>query len=88
MPGVLIIEAMAQAGAVCVLKRPEFQGRLAFFAGIDKVRFKRKVMPGDLLCLEVELKQLRGPVGFASGRALVDGELAASAELIFAIGDK
>ncbi len=88
MPGVLIIEAMAQAGAVCVLGRPEFQGRLAFFAGIDKVRFKRKVRPGDLLRLEVVLEKLRGSVGFATGRALVDGELAASADLIFAIGDE
>ena len=86
MPGVLIIEAMAQAGAICVLRRDEFRGRLAFFGGMDKVRFKRKVMPGDMLRMEVELKQLRGPVGFASGKAYVGEELAASADLIFAIG--
>ncbi|NLO37312.1 MAG: 3-hydroxyacyl-ACP dehydratase FabZ [Clostridiaceae bacterium] len=86
MPGVLIIEAMAQAGAVCVLNREEFHGRLAFFGGMDKVRFKRKVLPGDTLRLVVQLNQLRGSVGFASGKAYVGDDLAASADLIFAIG--
>ncbi|MDD3931733.1 MAG: 3-hydroxyacyl-ACP dehydratase FabZ [Clostridiaceae bacterium] len=86
MPGVLIIEAMAQAGAVCVLKRDAFRGRLAFFAGMDKVRFKRQVIPGDTIRLDVRLKQLRGTIGFATGRAYVDDQLAASADIIFAIG--
>ena len=86
MPGGLIIEAMAQAGAVCVLKRDAFRGRLAFFAGMDKVRFKRQVIPGDTIRLDVRLKQLRGTIGFATGRAYVDDQLAASADIIFAIG--
>lgn len=86
MPGVLIVEAMAQAGAVCVLSREAFRGKLAFFGGMDKVRFKRKVIPGDTLRLSVQLKNLRGSIGFASGRATVDGQLAASAEIVFAIG--
>ena len=85
MPGVLIIEAMAQAGAVCVLKRPQFSGKIALFAGLDKVRFKRQVVPGDTLRLEVSLNRLKGRVGFASGRAYVDDQLAATADLIFAV---
>jgi 3-hydroxyacyl-[acyl-carrier-protein] dehydratase len=87
MPGVLIIEAMAQAGAVCVLNRAEFNGRLAFFGGMDKVRFKRKVVPGDLLRMDVTLNKLRGSIGFASGQAYVGDDLAASADMIFAIGE-
>lgn len=87
MPGVLIVEAMAQAGAVCVLNRAEFRGRLALFGGMDKVRFKRRVVPGDLLRLDVTLNKLRGSIGFASGRAYVGDELAAAADIIFAIGD-
>ncbi len=87
MPGVLIIEAMAQAGAIYVLSRDAFRGRLAYFGGMDKVRFKRKVFPGDLLRFEVRLDRLRGTIGFATGRAYVAGQLAASAEMIFAIGD-
>ena len=86
MPGVLIVEAMAQAGAICVLNRAEFRGRLAFFGGMDKVRFKRKVVPGDVLRMDVRLKKLRGTIGFASGQAYVGDELAASADIIFAIG--
>jgi 3-hydroxyacyl-[acyl-carrier-protein] dehydratase len=86
MPGVLIVEAMAQAGAVCVLSREAFRGKLAFFGGMDKVRFKRKVIPGDTLRLSVQLKSLRGSIGFASGRATVNDQLAASAEIVFAIG--
>jgi 3-hydroxyacyl-[acyl-carrier-protein] dehydratase len=86
MPGVLIIEAMAQAGAVCVLSLKAFKGRMAFFGGMDKVRFKRKVLPGDILRLDVHLNKLRGTIGFASGQAYVGNELAASADIIFAIG--
>lgn len=87
MPGVLILEAMAQAGAIIVLKMEKYRGKLAFFGGMDRVRFKRKVVPGDTLRLEVALKQIRGNIGFASGRALVGNQLAASADMIFAIGD-
>ncbi|MEA4889722.1 MAG: 3-hydroxyacyl-ACP dehydratase FabZ [Clostridiaceae bacterium] len=87
MPGVLIIEAMAQAGAICVLSRDAFRGRIAYFGGMDKVRFKCKVFPGDLLRLEVHLDRLRGTIGFATGHAYVGSQLAASAEIIFAIGD-
>ncbi len=87
MPGVLIIEAMAQAGAVCVLRRDAFRGKLAFFAGMDRVRFRRQVLPGESLRLEVSLKQLRGSIGFASASAYVSDELAASADLMFAIQD-
>ena len=87
MPGVLILEAMAQAGAGCGLNQEAYRGRLAFFGGVDKVRFKRKAVPGDVLRLEVHLNKMRGSIGFASSRAYVADELAASAEIIFAIGD-
>ena len=86
MPGVLIIEAMAQAMAVLLLSRPEFSGKLGFFGGMDKVRFKRKVLPGDTLRLEVTVTNLRGSIGFATGKAYVGSELAASADIICAIG--
>ncbi|MBR4718942.1 MAG: 3-hydroxyacyl-ACP dehydratase FabZ [Lachnospiraceae bacterium] len=86
MPGVLIVEAMAQAGAVAVLSMPEMKGKTAYFAGIDKARFKRKVVPGDILILEVEITKLKGPIGIGQGRATVNGELACSAEIMFAIG--
>lgn len=85
MPGVLIIEAMAQVGAVALLQMPEFAGKLAFFAGIDKARFRRQVVPGDQLRLEVEILKIRGSVGKAAGRALVGDQLAAEAELMFAV---
>lgn len=86
MPGVLIVEALAQAGAVCVLSRDEFKGKIAYFGGLDKVRFKRKVVPGDTLRLEVELTKMRGNIGFGSGKAYVGGELATTAELTFVVG--
>lgn len=85
MPGVLIVEALAQVGAVLVLKKPEFAGKIAFFAGIDKVRFRRQVVPGDVLRLEVETINFRGFIGKARARALVDGEIACEGELMFAI---
>jgi len=85
MPGVLIIEAMAQVGAVAVLRLPEFAGKMAFFAGIDRARFRRQVVPGDQLRIEVELQKLRGTVGKARGAAYVGQELAAEAELMFAV---
>jgi len=87
MPGVLIIEALAQTGAVALLSQASFKGKIAYFAGINKARFKRKVIPGDVLRLEVEIIKLRGPVGIGQGKAIVNGELACEAELMFAIGD-
>jgi 3-hydroxyacyl-[acyl-carrier-protein] dehydratase len=88
MPGVLIIEAMAQALAVLMLSRPEHRGKLGFLGGMDKVRFKRQVKPGDQLRLEVTLTKLRGTIGFAKGKAFVDGEMAAGADIICAIGGR
>lgn len=88
MPGVLIVEALAQVGAVALLSLPENSGKLALFAGIDRVRFKRQVVPGDVLKLETELTRLRGSVGVGSARATVDGELAVSGEIMFAIGER
>jgi 3-hydroxyacyl-[acyl-carrier-protein] dehydratase len=87
MPGVLIIEALAQVGAVAILSRQENKDKLALFAGLDKVRFKRPVVPGDVLRLEVTLERMRGPVGRGRGEATVDGELAAKAEFLFALTD-
>jgi 3-hydroxyacyl-[acyl-carrier-protein] dehydratase len=88
MPGVLIIEALAQVGAVAMLKPEENRGRLAFFAGIDNCRFKRQVTPGDQLRLEVEMTRVRGSIGKGKAIATVDGELACEAELTFALGAK
>ncbi|HDR7607867.1 3-hydroxyacyl-[acyl-carrier-protein] dehydratase, FabZ form [Bacillus mycoides] len=88
MPGVLIVEALAQVGAVAVLKKEENRGRLAFFAGIDNCRFKRQVLPGDQLRLEVEMTRVRGPIGKGKAVATVNGEIACEAEITFAIGDK
>lgn len=87
MPGVLIIEALAQVGGVALLGTDEFRGKLAFFAGIDGVRFKRQVRPGDVLRLEVELGKMRRGVGYGTGTATVDGQLAARGELMFAVVD-
>jgi 3-hydroxyacyl-[acyl-carrier-protein] dehydratase len=86
MPGVLIVEALAQVGGVALLQMDEYKGRLAFFAGIDNVRFKRKVKPGDTLRLEVELGQLRRNIGTGHGTATVDGEIACKGDFMFAIG--
>lgn len=86
MPGVLIIEAMAQAGAVAMLSMPEMKGKTAYFAGIQSARFKQKAVPGDVLELEVEIIKVKGPVGIGKGTATVRGKLAASAEIMFAIG--
>ena len=85
MPGVLIIEALAQTGAVSLLSQDSFKGKIAYFAGINKARFKRKVIPGDILKLEVEIIKLRGPIGIGSAKATVNGETACEAELMFAI---
>ena len=88
MPGVLIVEAMAQVGGVAVLSSEEFQDKLALFAGIDNVRFKRQVRPGDTLRLEVELQQIRRGIGMGSGTATVEGELACRGDIMFALVDK
>ncbi|MBV7505247.1 3-hydroxyacyl-ACP dehydratase FabZ [Bacillus sp. sid0103] len=88
MPGVLIVEALAQVGAVAMLKKEENRGRLAFFAGIDGCRFKKQVKPGDQLRLEVEIIRLRGPIGKGKAVATVDGEVACEAEITFALGEK
>lgn len=84
-PGVLTIEMLAQAGAVCVLSLPENKGKLAFFAKIDKAKFRRPVLPGDTVRLEVEMLKLRGSFGVGSAKATVEGELAAEAEITFAL---
>lgn len=88
MPGVLIVEALAQVGAVAILNRPENRGKLAVFAGLDKVRFKRPVLPGDILRLEVTLERMRGRIGRGQGSATVDGQVAAQAEFLFALVDQ
>jgi 3-hydroxyacyl-[acyl-carrier-protein] dehydratase len=85
MPGVIIVEAMAQCGAVAVLADEANRGKLALFAGIDDVRFKRMVLPGDELELTCEVERMRGPVGRGRGTATVDGELAARGTLTFAV---
>jgi len=85
MPGVLIVEAMAQTGAVAVLSEEENRGRIALFAGIDDTRFKRIVEPGDELELECRLEQVRGPIGKGRARATVDGQLAARGTLTFVV---
>jgi 3-hydroxyacyl-[acyl-carrier-protein] dehydratase len=88
MPGVLIIEAMAQVGAVGVMAGGEHSDRLALFAGIDGVRFRRQVLPGDVLRMEVEITRLKGKVGRGKGRATVAGERVCEAELMFAFADR
>jgi 3-hydroxyacyl-[acyl-carrier-protein] dehydratase len=85
MPGVLIVEALAQAGAVLALSQPEDRGKLPLFAGINNFRFRRPVVPGDQLRLEVEFTMRRGPIGRGQARATVDGLVAAEGELTFAI---
>ncbi len=85
MPGVLQVETIAQVGAVAVLMLPENKNKLMLFAGIDKARFKRLVKPGDKLEIEVELTDFRRNIGKAKGKATVDGEIACSVEIMFAI---
>ena len=85
MPGVLIIEAMAQVGAVSLLSDDKYKGKTPLFGGIKNAKFRRKVVPGDVLRMEVEMTRVRGPLGIGEGKAYVDGELCAQAELVFAI---
>lgn len=86
MPGVLIIEALAQTGAVAMLSMDEFKGKIAFFGGIDKAKFRGKVVPGDTLRLEVEMIKIKRNAGIGKGVAYVDGKKVAEGELTFMIG--
>lgn len=86
MPGVLIVEAMAQTGAVALLSLPQFKGKTAYFGGIDKAKFRKKVTPGDTLILEVEILKIKANAGLGKGIARVDGKKVAEAELTFMIG--
>lgn len=86
MPGVLIIEALAQLGAVALLSHESFKGKTAYFGGIKNARFRKKVVPGDTLRLQVEIVKIKGPAGIGKGSAYVDGKLACQVELLFAIG--
>ena len=85
MPAVLIVEALAQVGSVALLSSPEHKGKIGLFVGIDGFRFRRPVVPGDSLRLEVTLTRIRGSVGKGTGRAEVDGQVAAEGELMFAL---
>lgn len=86
MPGVLIIEALAQTGAVSVLSLEENKGKIAYFAGIDKAKFRKKVVPGDVLKLEVEIIKVKGPVGIGKAVASVEGKKVCEAEITFIVG--
>ena len=86
MPGVLIIEAMAQTGAVVILSQENFKGKTPFLAGLNKVKFRKKVVPGDTLLMTVEISKLRGSIGVGKGKAEVDGQIVCEAEFLFAIG--
>lgn len=86
MPGVLIVEAMAQAGAVALLSLPDFRGKTAYFGGLDKAKFRKKVTPGDTLILEEEILKVKSAAGIGKGIAYVDGKKVAEAELTFMIG--
>ena len=88
MPGVLIIEAMAQVGGVALLSSEDFKGRIVFLTGIDNARFKRQVIPGDVLTMEVEFLKLRGSMGKGHGKVTVGDELVCEADILFAIGPK
>ena len=87
MPGVLIVEALAQTGAVAILSVPENQGKIAFFGGVQKCRFKGMVFPGDQLKLETKIIKRKGPVGVGEAVATVDGKVVVTAELTFMVGE-
>ena len=86
MPGVLILEALAQMGEICILSMEDFKGKIGFLVGADKVRWKKQVTPGDKLELEIEIVKLRGSIGIGKGKATVDGSLVCEGEIMFAIG--
>ncbi len=88
MPGVLIIESMAQCGATLILSDPKFAGYIPLIGAIDNVRFKRPVVPGDQMILDIELLWVRGGIGKIKGTATVDGEVAASMEMVFKLVQK
>jgi 3-hydroxyacyl-[acyl-carrier-protein] dehydratase len=88
MPGVLIVEAMAQVGGVLILSLPEHMGKLAYFAGIDRFRFRKPVLPGDTLVTEVEMLKARGNIGKVRASAYVDGQMVADGELMFALVER
>lgn len=85
MPGVLVIEALAQVGAVTMLSLPENKGKLAFFGGIHSAKFKGQVVPGDVLMLEIQITKVKGPIGVGVGVAKVDGKVVAQGELTFVL---
>ncbi len=87
MPGVLIIEALAQTGAVAILSKESFKGKIAYFGGISKAKFRKKVVPGDVLRLEIEIIKIKGPAGVGKAIAYVDDKKACEAEIMFMIGD-
>ena len=86
MPGVLILEALAQMGAICILSMEDFKGKIGFLVGADKVRWKKQVMPGDKLEWEIEIIKLRGSIGVGKGKATVDNQIVCEGEIMFAIG--
>lgn len=86
MPGVVMIEALAQVGAVIMLSCPEYKGKTAYFGAINNAKFRRKVVPGDVLMLEVEMIRKKGSIGIGKATATVEGKVAVSTELTFAIG--
>jgi beta-hydroxyacyl-ACP dehydratase FabZ len=88
MPGVLILESMAQVGAALFLSKPEYNGKIPLIGALDEVKFKRMVTPGDQLVIDVEIIWMRGLIGKMRGMAKVDGELAASMEMTFKWADK
>lgn len=85
MPGVLIVEALAQVGAVAILSLPENKGKIAYFGAINSAKFKGKVIPGDVLTLETEIIKVKGPIGVGSAKASVNGKTVVQAELTFAV---
>ena len=86
LPGVILVEALAQVGAIALLYDEKFRGKIAYFGGINNARFRRKVVPGDRLKLEVEIIKIKGPMGIGKGVATVDGVVACECELTFAVG--
>ena len=86
MPGVLILEALAQMGAICILSMEDFKGKIGFLVGADKVRWKKQVMPGDKLELEIEIIKLIGSIVVGKGKATVDNQIVCEGEIMFAIG--
>ena len=87
MPGVLIVEALAQVGAVAILSKEENHGKTAYFGGIQKCRFRGKIVPGDKVRLETKIIKQKGPIGIGEAAAYVDGKLVVSAELTFVVGE-